>query len=80
MFIYCVQVLHLSEHAAYSRIEAARATRRFPVILELLSDESVNVTTVRLLAPHLTPENHGELLKAAKHRSKRQVEELIVEL
>ena len=25
LFTYCTQVLHLSEHAAYGRIEAARA-------------------------------------------------------
>jgi hypothetical protein len=41
MFTYCVQVLHLSEHAAYGRIEAARAARRYPVILELLGNGSV---------------------------------------
>ena len=28
LFTYCTSVLHLSEHAAYSRIEAARAGRR----------------------------------------------------
>jgi len=33
LFTYCTQVLHLSEHAAYGRIEAARAARRFPIIL-----------------------------------------------
>ena len=30
LFTYCTQVLHLSEHAAYNRIEAARTARRFP--------------------------------------------------
>jgi hypothetical protein len=34
LFTYCTQVLHLSEHAAYGRIEAARAARKFPAILE----------------------------------------------
>jgi len=38
MFTYCTQVLHLAEHVAFNRIEAARAVRRFPIILELLSD------------------------------------------
>jgi hypothetical protein len=37
LFTYCVQVLHLSEHAAYLRIEAARAARRFPAILDRLA-------------------------------------------
>ena len=32
LFTYCTQVLHLSEHAAYGRIEAARAARKFPAI------------------------------------------------
>lgn len=41
LFTYCIQVLHLSEHAAYGRIEAARAARRFPLILELLADGSI---------------------------------------
>ncbi len=33
LFTYCTQVLHLSEHAAYGRIEAARAARKWPVVL-----------------------------------------------
>ena len=34
LFTYCTQVLHLSEHAAYGRIEAARASRAFPLVLQ----------------------------------------------
>jgi len=79
-FTYCLQVLRLSEHAAYGRIEAARAARRYPIILELLANGSVNLTTVTLLAPHLTPENHVTLFEAARHQRKRQVEELVARL
>jgi hypothetical protein len=77
LFVYCTEVLHLSEHGAYNRIEAARAGRRFPVILGMLNDGSLNLATVRILAPHLTEENHGQLLAAATHRCKREVEELV---
>ncbi len=80
LFTYCTQILHLSEHAAYGRIEAARAVRRFPVILERLSEGSVTLTTVGLLASHLTPENHRALLDTARHTSKRQVEALVARL
>ena len=80
LFTYCTQVLHLSEHAAYGRIEAARAVRRFPVILERLEEGSVTLTTVGLLAAHLTGENHRDLLDAARCQSKRQVEELVARL
>ncbi len=80
LFTYCTQVLHLSEHAAYGRIEAARAARRFPIILERLAEGSVTLTTVGLLAAHLTPENHRDLLDMARHTSKRQVEALVARL
>ena len=62
LFTYCTQVLHLSEHAAYGRIEAARAARRYPIVLDLLADGSVTLTAVTLLAPHLTAANHRALL------------------
>ncbi len=58
MFAYCTQVLHLSEGGAYNRIEAARAAREYPVILELVEQSAITLTTVRLLAPHLSPGNH----------------------
>jgi len=77
LFTYCTQVLHFSEHAAYHRIEATRAARQFPVILELVADGSVTLTTVALLRPHLTPDNHRGLLTAARHRTKREVEHQI---
>ena len=80
LFSYCTQVLHLPEHAAYHRIEAARAARRRPIVLELLADGSVTLTTVALLRPHLTTANHEVLLAAARHKSKRDVEHLIAGL
>jgi hypothetical protein len=80
LFTYCTQVLRLSEHAAYGRIEAARVARRFPVVLELLANGSVTLTAIGLLAPHLTIENHRELLDSARHKSKRDVEHLVASL
>src|SRR5262245_16340290 len=80
MFTFCTELLHLSEHAAYNRIEAARASRRFPVVLDLLADGSATLTTVRLLAPHLTDENHQTLLDSARHKSKRDVEQIVAAL
>jgi hypothetical protein len=80
LFTYCTQVLHLSEHAAYGRIEAARAARRYPILLTLLADGALTLTAVGLLAPHLTAENHREVLAAARHKSKRDVEQLVARL
>ena len=77
LFTYCTEVLRLSEQEAYNRIQAARAARRFPIIFELLGEAALNLTTVRLLAPHLTSDNHQELLQSARGRSKREVEGLV---
>jgi hypothetical protein len=80
LFAYCTEALHLSEHAAYNRIEAARAARKFPLILRLLGDGSVTLTTITLLGPHLTDENHEDVLRIATHRSRREVELLVAAL
>jgi hypothetical protein len=80
LFAYCRDALALSEQEAYSRIAAARAARRFPVVLEMLEAGVLNVTTVRLLAPRLTPENHRAALESARGKSKLQVEELAARL
>jgi len=80
LFSYCTGALRLAEHAAYNRIEAARASRRLPAILTLLADGSLNLSTVRLLAPHLRPDNFETLVALAKGRSKREVEALVARL
>jgi hypothetical protein len=77
LFAYCTEFLRLSEHEAFNRIEAARAARKFPVILDRLAAGELNLTAVRLLAPHLTAENHAALVAAASGLSKRGVEELL---
>jgi len=77
LFSYCTEALHLSEHAAYLRIEAARAARKFPVILDRLADGSIHLTGIGVLASHLTEENHEELLNAARHRTRREIEEIV---
>ena len=72
-----MSVLHLSEDAVYNRITAARAARRYPAIIEKLESGALSPTTVRLLARHLTRENHQELLAAASGKGKQAVEELL---
>jgi hypothetical protein len=80
LFSYCTHALHLSEHSALGRIEVARAARRLPAILDLLLDGSLTVTNARLLAPHLMDQNHRDVLALARHKSKRDVEEIVARL
>jgi hypothetical protein len=77
MFVYCVERLHMSEPTAYKRIEAARVARRFPVIFDRVAAGDLGLTAVTLLAPKLTADNHLDLLAAAVHRSKRELERLL---
>jgi hypothetical protein len=77
VFKYCTTVLKLSEDSAYNRIQAARAARRFPAIVDRMATGALSVTTVRLLAPHLTPENHEKLLAAADGKGKHEVEHVL---
>lgn len=80
MFGYCTQVLGLSEQAAYSRITAARAVARVPAMLPMLQEGRLTLSSIGLLAPHLTEENQEPLLAAAQRKSTRQVEQLIAYL
>ena len=80
LYVYCRDALGLSEGESYNRIEVARAARRFPVILEMLAAGAVNLTAARLLAPHLTPGNHGEVLDSARGKKKREIEEIVARL
>ena len=69
MFTYCTQVLHLAEGGAYNRIEAARAARRFPAVLDTLEGGLITLTTIRLLAPH-----HRQQSSRAHRRRAAQAE------
>jgi hypothetical protein len=80
LFAYCREALRLSEDAACARIDGARICRKFPTVLDLLASGELSLTTARLVGPHLTPENHKEVLRRACGRSRRDVEVLVAEL
>ena len=79
MHDYCVRVLHMSEHAAFKRIRAARAARRFPRILGMLAAGRLHLSGVVILAPRLTRANADELLDASAHRTKSEIELLLAQ-
>ena len=80
LFKYCTEVLHLSEDAAYNRIEVAAAARRLPAVLDALEEGALTLTAARRLGPHLTEENCATVLAAAKFKSRSAIEELIAGL
>ena len=83
MFLYCVRELRMSEDVAYARIRVARKARQFPAIFPALADGRLHLSAVVQLTPHLTdettPETADELLSAAAHKTKTEIELLLAE-
>jgi len=77
LYLYARERLGLSEHEAYVRIHAARASRRHPAILDGLRTGELSLSAVKLVAPHL--DAHPELLDQARGKSKRHVERAVAE-
>jgi hypothetical protein len=80
LYRYCLGELHLSERSAFARIHAARAVRRFPIALKYLAEGSLTLTNLTVLAPHLTARNHRQLLKAARYKTRHEVERQVAAL
>src|SRR5437870_8720511 len=77
MFTFCTRELGFAEGAAYNRILVARAARRLPALIEAVRSGRVHLAGLRLLAPHLTQENHEDLLAKAAGRTKDEVAEFV---
>jgi hypothetical protein len=50
------------------------------VILDMLANGTVQLTAVRLLAPHLKPDNHRVLLESVRGKTKLQIQEIVARL
>jgi len=80
MFAFCTKRFRMSEAVAAKRIRAGRAACRFPCVLEMVRRGELHLSGVHQLAGHLTDENHREVLRRAKYRTMREIEELVAEI
>jgi 5-methylcytosine-specific restriction endonuclease McrA len=80
LFDYCVNYLEYSESAAGRRIQAARCSRRYPIVLEMLAKNELNLTIISQIERELTDENYTSILERVKGRSYREVEKVACEL
>ena len=80
LYSYSTSVLHMSEYEALLRMRVARASRKHPVLLDMLADGRLHLSGIDKLAPVLTRDNCESLLARAVHRSKRDIEELVAEV
>jgi hypothetical protein len=79
MQAYCVEVLRLSEDAARKRVQVARKGWLLPAIFEAIADGRVHLSGMNLLVPFMDEENVQELIEAATHQTKREIELLLAE-
>ena len=76
---FCVHELHLSEHSAYKHAWAVRFARKYPAVLDAIAEGRVHLAGVCELARYMTPENAAELLEAATHRTRQQIQAMLAE-
>ena len=79
MHAYCVHELHFSEGMAYKRIQVARSARQFPAVLLAVAEGRLHLCAALMLTPHLRSGNVDELVAAAKHRTRFELERLLAE-
>src|SRR5688572_24975811 len=77
LFDFLVSRHHMSESTAGKRIGAARTARRFPVLFDMVARGEIHLSGIHRLKAHLTLENHQQVLARAKHKTIRQIEQLV---
>ena len=77
LFAYCVERLGFSEDEACRRIDAARLSRRFPRVLDLLATGELTLTVLGLVKPHIEDENEAVLLDGVRGMSSRAAKEFL---
>ena len=77
---YCMAVLEMSEDEAHRRAHAAVLAQKYPVILDMLLEGSIHLTTLRIIGKCLMPKNHQRVLEAARGKNKTELEHLAAAL
>lgn len=77
LYRYCIKVLGYDEHAALKRHRVANLALRLPQVLDELRAGNIHLTGLFLLSTYLRDDNADQLLREARRKSRRQLEELI---
>ncbi len=79
MHSYCVHEMNMEPEPAFKLIRVARTVWKFPAIFPELAAEHLHHSSVIILAPRLTSENVDELLAAARHKTRIEIEQLLAQ-
>ncbi len=75
---FLIRQLHFSEDAAERRLQAAHAVHRHPMLLERVADGRLHLTALLMIAPHLGEADASEILEAATHKTRSQIQALLL--
>ena len=78
MRAFLIDEHHFSEDAAERRLQAAHAVRRHPELLERVADGRLHLTAVGMLSAHLDGVDAPELIEAATHKTRSQIQALLI--
>jgi len=77
LFDYCVIHLRLGKGSVWNRTQVAKVSIRFPEVLEHLAEGKVSLSSLGVLATHLSEENVERLLAQAEGKTKEEVREIV---
>ncbi len=78
LFEYCRIHLGLGKGSVWSRTQVANVSRRFPQVLAYLVEGKVSLSSLGVLATHLSEENVDGLLEQAEGKTKEEVKEIVL--
>lgn len=71
LYTYCIYELRFSDDAAARRSAAARLLQAFPPLFDAVANGELHLTGLLMIGPHLTPNNHVEVLgRKALHKKR----------
>ena len=80
LYPYCISELRFSEDEAARRAGAAKLVKKFPILFEAIASGELHLTGLLMLGPHLTAENHANVLSRANFRTKKDISKLVRDL
>src|SRR5262249_37092233 len=80
LWTYLLDGLHFDEGQVNLRTRTVHLIQRFPMVADALRDRRLSMSTLVMLGPLMTETNVAELVEGASHKSKTEVEKLLVSI
>ncbi|MEZ4753102.1 MAG: hypothetical protein R3A13_02190 [Bdellovibrionota bacterium] len=80
LFVYLTTELNYSEGATHRRIASAKVLSKYPEVKEMLLDGRLSLTNLARLSKDINHKNKSELLALASNKTKRELEDLLLDL